>query len=224
MQKHPLPLSAISVALLLCHALPAHAQATFPLNDTGQNQCYDGSTKLAPCTESNTGDLSTYPRQDGRFGRDARKGAGQLTKIGGGDAGFDFTALDATGNPTQQPDHVCVRDNQTQLIWSTETMAKPMDWKKAMKEGTAYNRCGLSTGWRLPTVMELLSIVNRGKEMPAIDSNSFPNTKPSYYWSSDAYAPDKNNYAWAVYFDYGGVSYFGVKTNTIYVRLVHDKL
>ncbi|CAK0760232.1 hypothetical protein CCP4SC76_3260028 [Gammaproteobacteria bacterium] len=70
--------------------------ATGAINDTGQVTCYNGSS-LAACTEANTGDTSTYPRQDGRYGRDAQADAGNLTKTGGGVGGFDFTALDANG-------------------------------------------------------------------------------------------------------------------------------
>jgi hypothetical protein len=44
---------------------------TSPLNDTGQTQCFDNGA-LAECTVANTGDGSTHPRQDGRFGRDAQ--------------------------------------------------------------------------------------------------------------------------------------------------------
>ena len=73
------------------------------LNDTGQDTCFDG-TSLVACTEANTGDNAPNPRQDGRYGRDAQARAGQLPKIGGGVAGFDFTALDAKGNPTH-PTH-----------------------------------------------------------------------------------------------------------------------
>ena len=42
---------------------------------------------------------SGFPRQDGDFGRDALARAGQLTKIGGGEAGFDFTKISNSGQP-----------------------------------------------------------------------------------------------------------------------------
>jgi hypothetical protein len=85
----------ILLTLLLFVSAPSFAA----LNDTGQDQCDDGTNTLVACTPGNTGDAATHPRQDGRFGRDAQAAAGQLTKTGGGAAGFDFTPLDAAGNP-----------------------------------------------------------------------------------------------------------------------------
>lgn len=38
--------------------------------------------------------------------------------------------------------------------------------------------------WRLPNVIELLSIVNYGKFYPCIDEPPFANTKTDYHWSS----------------------------------------
>jgi hypothetical protein len=85
----------IAVSALM--AAPLFAQ-TSPLNDTGQALCFDAATNgLAPCTAANTGDGSSHPRQDGRFGRDAQAGAGVLTKIGSGEAGFDFTKICNSG-------------------------------------------------------------------------------------------------------------------------------
>ena len=48
-----------------------HAASTGLLNDTDQLRCDNGSNVLATCTDANTGDGSTMPRQDGRIGRDA---------------------------------------------------------------------------------------------------------------------------------------------------------
>lgn len=88
------------------------------LNDSGQTLCYDGSA-MVPCTAANTGDAATYPGQDGRYDRDPAATANAPTKIGDGAAGFDFTALDASGNPTTPTSgptpHPCVRDNVTGL-------------------------------------------------------------------------------------------------------------
>ena len=115
-------LAATTLALLL----PAGASAqTAPLNDTGQTLCYDGTSTLVACTAANTGNAAPYPGQDGRFGRDAAQAAGALpAKTGGGAAGFDFTALNASGNPnsgTGAPGgHDCVKDNVTGLTWEVK--------------------------------------------------------------------------------------------------------
>jgi hypothetical protein len=112
-------------------AMPAFAQTA--LNDTGQTQCFDGGV-LAACTETNTGDSATHPRQDGRFGRDARAGEGLLARVGAGAAGFDFTKIcnsgeaAATGTCPENPrpgsdpnEWGCTRDNVTGLLWEVKT-------------------------------------------------------------------------------------------------------
>jgi hypothetical protein len=85
----------------------------------------------------------------------------------------------------------------------------------------ASTRCGYSTGWRAPTRRELLSIVHNGKTAsPVIDTDYFPNTAGSLYWSADTYAPGPAN-AWYVRFANG---YTGAnnKGNGSLVRLVRS--
>lgn len=94
------------------------------LPDTGQDQCWDG-VALVACTPGNTGDAAAFPRQDGRYGRDAAAASGALAKTGGGAKGFDYTALDAGGNPVAPSaganPHACVRDNASGLVWEVKT-------------------------------------------------------------------------------------------------------
>jgi hypothetical protein len=189
------------LTLLALVSLPS--LATGLLNDTGVTTCFDGSGRVA-CTEANSGDAAAYPGQDGRFGRDAAQAVGQLpAKIGGGAAGFDFTPLDASGNaialtgnpPVPAATPACVRDNVTGLIWEGKTAAN-MNVSTTFAGAATYastantaGLCGAHSGWRVPTVRELLSIVHRGTYNPAIDTNYFPNTVSSWYWSGDVYAP-----------------------------------
>lgn len=126
--------------------LQAESQAG-KLPDTGQNLCYDG-TDMVTCTQGNSGDAGTYPGQDGRFGRDAAADEGQLTKIGSGEAGFDYTRLCNSGEEEGQnncPSGLtatnigsganqwgCTRDNITGLIWEVKhndnTSLQHKDW------------------------------------------------------------------------------------------------
>jgi hypothetical protein len=96
-------------------SLPALAVG---LNDTGISLCVGVCASVAS-------DEGTSPRQDARYGRDAAAAAGKLSKVGGGEAGFDFTALDASGQPTTPGSgatlHPCVRDNVTGLLWEVKT-------------------------------------------------------------------------------------------------------
>lgn len=72
-----------------CRLAPA---VTNPLNDTGIDSYSDDSHNGL------TSEPATHPRQDARIGRDAQAKAGQLSKIGGGGKGFDFTKIASDGN------------------------------------------------------------------------------------------------------------------------------
>ena len=61
--------------------------------------------------------------------------------------------------------------------------------------------CGASD-WRLPTQMELLTLVHAGRLNPAIDTTLFTNTASAPYWSSSTYAMHPTH-AWGVHFGYG---------------------
>jgi hypothetical protein len=113
------------VSLFACVSLLAPLPAlAVGLNDTGIGFCGDNSTNTADCATV-AADNGTYPRQDARYGRDAAAAAGKLPKVGGGEAGFDFTALDASGHATTPGSgatpHPCVRDNVTGLVWEVKT-------------------------------------------------------------------------------------------------------
>jgi hypothetical protein len=137
------------------------ALAVTPLNDTGLTQCYDGGYglegRLVACSSLNTGDSTTYPRQDGRFGRDVAAEAGGVSKTGGGAASFDFTPLDPSGIPIvisgtpsvpiSTPS--CERDNVTGLTWEVKTAdggLRDRNWNYTWYNGSTgdqgVNDCG----------------------------------------------------------------------------------
>ena len=93
------------------------------LNDTGQNWCASATTLNLLCPQAG------FPDQDGDHGRDALARNGQLVKIGGGDAGFDYTKISNAGDPLPASaalgiganDWACTRDNMSGLIWEVKT-------------------------------------------------------------------------------------------------------
>ena len=109
-------LPLICVSLLAVLLLPGWVTAA-ALNDTGITWCADATQNNLPCPQAG------FPNQDAETGRDAQQTAGTLGKIGGGSAGFDFTKLDASGNPlpADATSWDCVRDNVTGLIWEIKT-------------------------------------------------------------------------------------------------------
>jgi len=75
------------------------------------------------------------------------------------------------------------------------------------------------TDWRLPTRQELESIMDLARYNPAIDTDFFPGTKTSAYWSSTTIAGYPNYGAWIVNFSHGYISY-GNKCDDYFVRAV----
>lgn len=72
--------------------------------------------------------------------------------------------------------------------------------------------------WRLPSIAELQTIVERESYHPAINKKLFPHATSNRFWSSSPYAGDTNA-AWIVNFSYGD-SYGGSKNYSNAVRLV----
>ena len=87
------------------------------LNDSGYLKCGDNTNEGLNCP------VPTHVGQDAERGRDAKFLAGTLTKVGAGIAGFDFTKIDANGNPlpANATSWACVRDNHTGLMWEAKT-------------------------------------------------------------------------------------------------------
>ena len=79
--------------------------------------------------------------------------------------------------------------------------------------------CG-SKDWRLPTVTELDSIVNFGSKPVYIDTEYFPYTVASNYWTSTVLAGNQE-FSWRIDFA-SGETYWQRQNNALYVRLVHQ--
>ena len=123
-----------------------------------------------------------------------------------------------------------VKDNVTGLIWEVKTddgtihdKDTKYTWQNAQDVFIAQlNSSGFGgyTDWRMPTVKELSFIVDRGRYDPSIDTDYFPKTMSSYYWSSTTHAYDPGS-AWRVHFYDGSVYGYGFgKSNSFYVRAV----
>ena len=110
-----------------------------------------------------------------------------------------------------------VTDLNTFLMWQQDDDGVQRDWQSAMDYCGSLQLAGYAD-WRLPSDVELMSIVIYGNYNPAINTEYFPNCRSSYYWSGSTYAYNQP-YAWDVDFSGGSVYYDG-KTNDYYVRCV----
>ena len=95
-------------------------------------------------------------------------------------------------------------DVLTGLHWERTVSTSTFDRPGARAYCDGLTLGGL-TGWRLPTVIELESIVSYGAHSPAVDTAAFPNTPADFFWSASANSGDANR-GWVVSFDDGYAS------------------
>ena len=105
-----------------------------------------------------------------------------------------------------------ITDNNTGLMWAQDTVDfngddiidtnDKMSWQDALAWCESLTLAGYDD-WRLPTVKELMSLVDHGTNQPAIDTAYFPDTVSSFYKSSTTENHDTDG-AWTVYFN-GGI-------------------
>ncbi len=95
-----------------------------------------------------------------------------------------------------------VYDTKTKLTWQQAVPSTTYTWAAAKTYCAGVGASLGGTGWRLPTCKELQTIVDDSRTYPAIDSNAFPNTQTTVYWSSSQVAGSPS-YAWYVDFSDG---------------------
>jgi len=113
-----------------------------------------------------------------------------------------------------------VLDKETGLVWEQSPDTTTRTWTSAI--AYCYNKIiGGRKGWRLPTVEELVSLVDPSRTNPALPSgyeSYFSSVQSVYYWSSTTYAADTSD-AWGVAFSIGYVGTHA-KSNGYYVWCV----
>ncbi len=227
----------------------SNTEVVSAINDTGILFCANSNTQFLDCNSTNLGSFYGL-NQDGELGRDVLAANGKLTKVGGGQAGFDFSKISNSGTvlPANASNWSCVLDNNTGLIWEVKTddgglRDKDNTYKWYNPNGNVnggfegYNNNGLNTydfikninnqslcgyrNWRLPTKVELANLVNYGKSSFMIDEAYFPNTQSSWYATSSPLASSKD-IVWVVLFNSGGVALVDKNVST-YIRSVTTK-
>lgn len=92
---------------------------------------------------------------------------------------------------------VVVLDGDMGLSWTRQPSVERTTWTQARNICATLYPDGQS-GWRLPTFLELASLVGRkpaGTLLPA--SHPFTNVQPGFYWSATTDA-DRSSHAWRV--------------------------
>lgn len=127
------------------------------INDTGVAVCVDSDLQEIACAAVDA--QSDLYGQDANFGRDAQARAGQLVKIGGGNAGFDFSKINANGDALENQDRAwdsngnealgsrwsCVTDHVSGLTWEIKSSSEgDLNYKE--RTLTWYDNDSLTNG------------------------------------------------------------------------------
>ncbi len=112
-----------------------------------------------------------------------------------------------------------VVDKVTGLTWQQPIDTATMNWSQASSYCSSLSLAG-QTGWRLPSEIELYSLVDFTATSAAmIDPTAFPNTPATSFWSSSPTAGASSE-MWAVDFSTDSTGHLGVATSN-QVRCVH---
>jgi len=114
-----------------------------------------------------------------------------------------------------------VLDTVTGLMWERSVNAAPCSGSSTCVQGAAADYCsGKTTGghadWRLPTVLELVSLVDFtvGSPGPTIDAAAFPGTPAENFWTSMQFAGGGSApTGWLVRFS-SGLTYYDISGGT----------
>jgi hypothetical protein len=97
-----------------------------------------------------------------------------------------------------------VNDNVTGLVWQQAPVPAGYTWQAGKDYCAALTLAG--GGWRLPSRIELVSLVDFTKYNPSINAAFFPSTPAAYFWSSSPNVSSAGN-LWVVDFHYGNSGY-----------------
>lgn len=109
-----------------------------------------------------------------------------------------------------------VTDTKTLLTWQQTISTNKYDQIGAQSYCSGLNLNG--TGWRVPSMKELQTIVDENRIGPATDLTAFPSAPDFYYWTSSPLAGSPS-YAWFVDF-FGGNPKYAAYTSAFLVRCV----
>ena len=122
-------------------------------------------------------------------------------------------------NPTANT----VYDTVSHLTWQETVGDTAVTWSAASSYCAGLSVDTYTSGWRLPAIKELLTIVDYSENNPAIDQTVFPNTPSDYYWTDTCYpagSPPCTSYAWDVNVFAGGTVDYNAVMYGFQVRCV----
>ena len=114
-----------------------------------------------------------------------------------------------------QFNNAAVLDNKTGLVWERSPSKSTFNWHNAQTHCNNLT-VGTRSGWRLPTLEELKSLVDERQENPPLaPGHPFSNVQSSlygsFYWSATTDASN-SSLAWGVVFLFSGGVTSGIKS------------
>ncbi len=109
-----------------------------------------------------------------------------------------------------------VKDNATGIIWEQEDDGALRTWNEAQTYCKNLDKASLT--WRMPSIEELIYLMDKGTSHPAID-DIFVNVKSTAYWSANDYLLKGEDNAWTVNTPIGNTN-DPDKNATYYIRCV----
>jgi hypothetical protein len=112
-----------------------------------------------------------------------------------------------------------VADTATGLTWQKQDDNVTRSHSDAISYCNGLILAG-NSNWRLPSIKELITIVDYRSNDPAINGDVFPNTNSAFYWSVSSRANSLDS-AWDIDFNFGS-SFSANKSDQLFVRCVRD--
>jgi len=114
-----------------------------------------------------------------------------------------------------------ITDTKTGLMWQRELYFQNMNWYKATDYAKKLRLAGFSD-WRLPTINELITLINaadRQNKADWLNIQGFKGLLPYWFWSSSEHGSN-SNMAWYMHMDTGLVYYYDKNNVSNYYALV----
>jgi hypothetical protein len=177
---------------LVLYLISVGLAGAFQVPDTGITECYDAAgNRIFPCP----GPGEPYYGQDGNL---------------------NYNSMSFTDNADGT-----ITDNVTGLLWQKTPDPSSGSWGEALGYCNSLNSSnfgGHDSGWRLPGLVELDSIMDLSVAAGAAINPVFTGTAASGYWTSNE-DPDDTANAWIL--DFGTTENDIIaKSDTGYVRCV----
>ena len=173
-------LMIVALCVFICSSTTFAAVADLP--QTGQTTCYDSAGAVVDCATAGIG-------QDGALQKGIPWPSPRFTITGTSDA--------------------CVLDNLTGLMWMRTMPGSTYTWQDALNYANGRNGanlCGFNSGWRLPNINELYSLLNEATWPPTTYLQTWFGTIYNEVWSSTTFL-GATTHAWTLPFNSGYDNY-----------------